>query len=179
MLLKLELQNDIFLRVPKFGVVFFTCTRTMNAMNVEGDDGTLIRPSAPPPPKRWCWCIPRLEYDYNDTAWYRKQSLYILGLFMVLVQVMLGLISDHLEEAKDDLSNIKAVLGSPPPNYEYLMESIPPTATAKALDALTVINTKALEGWVVDQFLSPGIIACTEASSSHNLCPAILFKKPL
>ena len=26
MLPKLELQNDIFLRVPKFGVVFFTCT---------------------------------------------------------------------------------------------------------------------------------------------------------
>jgi len=148
-------------------------------MNVESD-GTLMRPSAPPPPKRyWCWCIPRWEPDYNDTAWYRQQSLSILGLFMVLVQVMLGTISAYLEEAKDDLSNIKAVLGSPPPNYEYLMESIPPTATAKALDALKVMNTKALEGWVVDQFLSPGIITCTEALGGTGDCPAILFKKPL
>lgn len=151
----------------------------MNAMNVESDDGTLRRPSAPPPPKRWCWCFPRLEYDYNDTAWYRKQALTYFSFWMFLVQVMLGVISRHLEEAKDDLNNLNAVLGSPPPNYEYLMESIPPTATATALDSLKVINTKALEGWVVDQFLSPGIIACTEASSSHNLCPAILFKKPL
>jgi len=87
--------------------------------------------------------------------------------------------SGYLEEAKDDLSNIKAVLGSPPPIYEYLMESIPPTATAKALDALKVINTKALEGWVVDQFLSPGIITCTEALGGTGDCPAILFKKPL
>jgi len=151
----------------------------MNTMNVESD-GTLMRPSAPPPPKRyWCWCIPRWEPDYNDTAWYRQQSLSILGLFMVLVQVMLGTISAYLEEAKDDLSNIKAVLGSPPPNYEYLMESIPPTATAKALDALKVMNTKALEGWVVDQFLSPGIITCTEALGGTGDCPAILFKKPL
>jgi len=151
----------------------------MNAMNVESD-GTLMRPSAPPPPKRWCcWCIPRWEPDYNDTAWYRQQSLSILGLFMVLVQVMLGTISAYLEEAKDDLSNIKAVLGSPPPNYEYLMESIPPTATAKALDALKVMNTKALEGWVVDQFLSPGIITCPEALGGTGDCPAILFKKPL
>ena len=94
-------------------------------------------------------------------------------------RVLLGTISGYMEEAKDDLNNLKAVMGSPPPNYEYLMESIPPTATATALDSLKVINTKALEGWVVDQFLSPGIIACTEASSSHNLCPAILFKKPL
>ena len=83
-------------------------------------------------------------------------------------------------QAQDDLSNIKAVLGSPPPNYEYVMESIPPTATAKALDALTVINTKALEGWVVDQFLASGIIACTEANTlDTKLCPAILFKRPL
>lgn len=98
---------------------------------------------------------------------------------MLLVQVLLSTIAGYLEEAKDDLNNLNAVLGSPPPNYEYLMESIPPTATATALDSLKVINTKALEGWVVDQFLSPGIIACTEASSSHNLCPAILFKRHL
>ena len=98
---------------------------------------------------------------------------------MLLVQVFLGTISGYLEEAKDDLNNLNAVLGSPQPNYEYLMESIPPTATAKALDALQVINTKALEGWVVDQFLSSGIIACPEATPVANLCPAILFKRPL
>ena len=149
----------------------------MNTMNIESDDGTLRRPSAPPPPKRWCWCFP--EKDWNDTAWYRRVSFQLFAIFMSLVQVLLDTISGYLEEAKDDLNNLNAVLGSPPPNYEYLMESIPPTATAAALDSLKVINTKALEGWVVDQFLSPGIIACTEASSSHNLCPAILFKKPL
>ena len=150
-------------------------------MNIENDDGTLRRPSAPPPPKRWCWCFPSCfpEYDWNDTARYRRLSIQSFGIFMLLVQVFLGTISGYLEEAKDDLNNLNAVLGSPQPNYEYLMESIPPTATATALDSLKVINTKALEGWVVDQFLSPGIIACTEASSSHNLCPAILFKKPL
>jgi hypothetical protein len=153
----------------------------MNAMNVESDDGTLMRPTAPPPPKRWCCyfpvCFP--DRDWNDTAWYRRISLQSFGAFMLLVQVLLSTIAGYLEEAKDDLNNLNAVLGSPPPNYEYLMESIPPTATATALDSLKVINTKALEGWVVDQFLSPGIIACTEASSSHNLCPAILFKRPL
>ena len=150
-------------------------------MNIESDDGTLMRPSAPQPHKRWCcWCIPRWENDYNDTAWYRRVSLQTSGIFMLLVQVLLGTISGYLEEAKDDLNNIKAVLGSPPPNYEYLMESIPPTATATALDSLKVINTKALEGWVVDQFLSPGIIACTESNTlDTKLCPAILFKKPL
>ena len=93
---------------------------------------------------------------------------------MSLVQVLLGTISGYMKEAKDDLNNLNAVLGSPPPNYEYLMESIPP---ATALDSLKMINTKALEGWVVDQFISPGIIACTEDPSSF--CPAILFKKPL
>jgi len=153
----------------------------MNAMNVESDDGTLMRPTAPPPPKRWCCyfpvCFP--DRDWNDTAWYRKYSGQMLLAFWICVQATLGTMSGYLEEAKDDLNNLNAVLGSPPPNYEYLMESIPPTATATALDSLKVINTKALEGWVVDQFLSPGIIACTEASSSHNLCPAILFKRPL
>jgi hypothetical protein len=103
----------------------------------------------------------------------------MLLAFWICVQATLGTMSGYLEEAKDDLSNIKAVLGSPPPIYEYLMESIPPTATAKALDALKVINTKALEGWVVDQFLSPGIITCTEALGGTGDCPAILFKKPL
>ena len=148
-------------------------------MNIENDDGTLRRPSAPPPPKRWCWCFPRWENDYNDTAWYRRVSLQILCIFMLLVQVLLGTISGYMEEAKDDLNNLNAVLGIPPPKYEYLMESIPPTATAKALDALKVMNTKALEGWVVDQFLSPGIITCTEALGGTGDCPAILFKRPL
>ena len=101
-------------------------------------------------------------------------------MFMACVFSYMTTISAYLGEAKDDLNNLNAVLGSPPPNYEYLMESIPPTATATALDSLKVINTKALEGWVVDQFLSPGIIACTEANTlDPKLCPAILFKRPL
>ena len=141
----------------------------MNAMNVESDDGTLRRPSAPPPPKPWCWCFPRCfpEKDWNDTAWYRRKTLQFFGLFTFFM--FLSALTPHP-------SGTSSVMGSPPPNYEYLMESIPP---ATALDSLKMINTKALEGWVVDQFISPGIIACTEASSSHNLCPAILFKKPL
>ena len=148
-------------------------------MNIESDDGTLMRPSAPQPHKRWCcWCFPERsiccwyfpEWDYNDTAWYRRITLQFFGLFSFFM--FLSALNPHT-------SGTSSVLGSPPPNYEYLMESIPPTATATALDSLKVINTKALEGWVVDQFLSPGIIACTEASSSHNLCPAILFKRPL
>jgi len=149
-------------------------------MNIESD-GTLMRPSAPPPPKRyWCWCIPKWEPDYNDTAWYRKYSAQLFIAIMFVLQGTLGTMSGYLGEAKDDLSNIKAVLGSPQPNYEYFLQSIPPTATAKALDALKVMNTKALEGWVVDQFLSPGIIACTESNTlDTKLCPAILFKKPL
>jgi len=161
----------------------------MNTMNIESDDGTLMRPSAPKPFKRWCcWCFPERsiccpyfpEWDYDDTAWYRRKTLQYFGLFTFLMFLYGHLLLLAATHAQDDLSNIKAVLGSPPPNYEYLMESIPPTATATALDSLKVINTKALEGWVVDQFLSPGIIACTEANTlDPKLCPAILFKKPL
>tara|TARA_B100000482_G_scaffold187173_1_gene165561 strand:- start:884 stop:1255 length:372 start_codon:yes stop_codon:yes gene_type:complete len=117
---------------------------------------------------------------WDDTAWYRRRIVSFLAVMVVLLSIMTGYMDTTNKWLPMLLDEIRVYLmDGLQPKYEYYLESISPTATAKAGDALKVMNTKALDGWVVDQFLSSGIIPCPEATPEANLCPAILFKRHL